>query len=111
MGKIDRIYLLNQIICSGISYSDHIFWYSKKDGAFCTAKRPGVNITDYKCISKDRDTLAGIIKFFKGTEMFDQYYVDGCSIYLYFSAYTLAVECDEFGNDDKVSEYEPKRQI
>ena len=62
------------------------------------------------CISKAQETLVEIIESHKGEEMVDQYYVDGYGIDLYFSPYKLAVECDEFGRNDRDIGYEVKLQ-
>ena len=47
---------------------------------------------------------------FKGTVMIDQYSVDNYRVDLYFPEYRLAIECDEFGHEDRDIGYEVTRQ-
>ena len=83
---------------------------SKKPKALQLLKEMGVSIYDHKYVSKETETLTYILKAFKGKDMRDQYWVDGYRIDLYFPTHKLAIECDEFGHDDRDIGYEIARQ-
>ena len=70
---------------------------SRKPKAIELAKRLGIDILSTKILSKEAETLACILKTFRGEDMKEQYTVDGYRIDLYFPTHKLAIECDEFG--------------
>ena len=61
-------------------------------------------------MTKEQDTLCCILEAFKGHEMVEQFQVDGYRVDLYFPRHKLAIECDEFGHEDRDIAYEVKRQ-
>ena len=74
------------------------------------AKALGINIHKQKFLSKEQETISVIMQVFKGIKMIDQYTVDNYRIDLYFPKHKLAVECDEFGHNDRDVNYEVTRQ-
>ena len=74
------------------------------------AKALGINIHKQKFLSKEQETISIIMQVFKGIKMIDQYTVDNYRIDLYFPKHKLAVECDEFGHNDRDVNYEVTRQ-
>ena len=54
--------------------------------------------------------IESIIDTFKGEDIRIQYTVLGYRIDLYFYEYKLAIEIDEFGHNDRNTDYEIKRQ-
>ena len=73
-------------------------------------KALGINIQKQKFLSKEQETISIIMQVFKGIKMIDQYTVDNYRIDLYFPKHKLAVECDEFGHNDRDVNYEVTRQ-
>ena len=74
------------------------------------AEKFGIEIHKHKYISKEQDTIGCIMKAFDGEEMKYQFTVDKYRIDLYFPAFKLAIECDEFNHRDRDIGYEVKRQ-
>ena len=83
---------------------------SKKPQVLELAKALGINIHKQKFLSKEQETISIIMQVFKGIKMIDQYTVDNYRIDLYFPKHKLAVECDEFGHNDRDVNYEVTRQ-
>ena len=83
---------------------------SNKPKAAEILEKMGSNIYQHKYVRKETTTMSHIQDAFKGEEMIDQYGVDGYRIDLYFPAYKLAIECDEFNHNDRDVEYEVRRQ-
>ena len=54
--------------------------------------------------------MKSIKDVFDGEDMPTRYSVLGCRIDLYFYEYKLAIEIDEFGHNDRNTDYEIKRQ-
>ncbi len=82
----------------------------RKPEAVGFARFLGIDIENSLCMSKEQDTLSCITKAFKGEQMIDQYCVDGYRIDLYFPAFKLAIECDEFNHRNRDIGYEVTRQ-
>ena len=82
----------------------------KKPKALELFEKLGFNSYEHKYVQKETQTISYITKAFKGEQMIDQYCVDGYRIDLYFPAYKLAIECDEFNHRDRDIGYEVKRQ-
>ena len=69
-----------------------------------------INVHKHKYMSKENDSIEFIMRKFDGEKMIGQFHIVKYRIDLYFSAYKLAISCDEFGhNNDDVS-YEVNRQ-
>ena len=83
---------------------------SRKPQVLEIAKALGINIHKQKFLSKEQETISIIMQVFKGIKMIDQYTVDNYRIDLYFPKHKLAVECDEFGHNDRDVNYEVTRQ-
>ena len=83
---------------------------SRKPQVLELAKALGINIHKQKFLSKEQETISIIMQVFKGIKMIDQYTVDNYRIDFYFPKHKLAVECDEFGHNDRDINYEVKRQ-
>ena len=83
---------------------------SNKPKAAEILEKMGSNIYQHKYVRKETTTMSHIQDAFKGEEMIDQYGVDGYRIDLYFPAFKLAIECDEFNHNDRDVEYEVRRQ-
>ena len=83
---------------------------SRKPQVLELAKALGINIHKQKFLSKEQETILIIMQVFKGIKMIDQYTVGNYRIDLYFPKHKLAVECDEFGHNDRDVNYEVTRQ-
>ena len=83
---------------------------SKKPQVLELAEALSINIHKQKFLSKEQETISIIMQVFKGIKMIDQYIVDNYRIDLYFPKHKLAVECDEFGHNDRDVNYEVTRQ-
>ena len=81
-----------------------------KPAAITLAKSLNFDILGTKCLKKEAETLQCIMKAFKGEDMQDQFWVDGYRVDLYFQRYKLAIECNEFGHQDRDIGYEVTRQ-
>ena len=83
---------------------------SKQPQSTLLAKNVGINVHEHKYISKESDSISIIMDTFDGEEMTRQYQIGNYRIDLYFPSYKLAIECDEFGHQDRDVIYEIKRQ-
>ena len=69
-----------------------------------------INVHKHKYMSKENDSIKIIMGTFDGEEMIKQFHIGKNRIDLYFPVYKLAIECDEFGHDDRDVLYEVNRQ-
>lgn len=78
------------------------------------AKFLGIEVYKHRFASVESSTLEIIQKCFKGEDMKFQFHVDtpdnDYRIDLYFPKYKLAIECDEYGHQDRDADYEFRRQ-
>ena len=83
---------------------------SQQPRAALLAEKLGINVHKHKYMSKENDSIEIIMGTFDGEEMIRQFHIGKYRIDLYFPAYKLAIECDEFGHNNRDVSYEVNRQ-
>ena len=74
------------------------------------AETLGINVHKHKYMSKENDSIEIIMETFDGEEMIGQFHIGKYCIDLYFSEHKLAIECDEFGHNNRDASYEVNHQ-
>ena len=69
------------------------------------AKLLGIIIQTTKYPKKEQETVNYILKAFKGEDTQKQYSIGNYRIDIYFTKYKIAVECDEYGHQDREIAY------